>query len=76
MWRMGEREEKESSLPACLGAQVPNSAECKVRRVGMITQRRLWGEGCPMTAVREFSRTGRRCVGGWEGSKMSFDWGV
>ena len=72
MSRIGQNEEKESSLPVCLGAQVLNSAECKVRWMGgegMMTQRRLWwGEG-PMTAAREFSRTGRRCVGGWQESE-------
>ena len=49
MSRIGQNEETESSLPACLGAQVLNSAECKVRWMGgegMMTQRRLWwGEG-------------------------------
>jgi len=30
MSRMGQRQEKESNLPACLGVQVSNSAECKV----------------------------------------------
>ena len=34
MSRMGQRQEKESNLPACLGVQVSKSAECKVRWLG------------------------------------------